>query len=58
MLAGEPAGDEYALVLKDYREVENVLAELRARGIEIAHMELEQSDLEEVFVQVMRKEYA
>jgi ABC-2 type transport system ATP-binding protein len=58
MVVGEPAGGEYALLLKEYREVETVLSELRARGIEIAHMELEQADLEEVFVQVMRKEYA
>jgi ABC-2 type transport system ATP-binding protein len=58
LLAAPPADGEYELALKDYRDVETVLAELRTRGVDIVHMELEQADLEEVFVQIMRKEYA
>jgi ABC-2 type transport system ATP-binding protein len=58
LLTGTTADGEYELALREYREIEGVLAELRSRGAEIVHMELEQADLEEVFVQIMRREYA
>ncbi len=54
MLSG-PAGDgEWVLTLRDCAQVEQVLAELRKCGREIAGMELTQPDLEEVFVSIMR----
>jgi ABC-2 type transport system ATP-binding protein len=57
LLSDASADGEHELVLREYRDIEGVLAELRNRGVEIAHMELQQPDLEEVFVQIMRKEY-
>ena len=47
--------DGYRLALPDYVEVERVLAELRAAGVEILELEVMQPDLEEIFVQIMRK---
>ena len=43
----------YRLSLHDYSEVERVIAELRAAGIEIQELEVMHLDLEDVFVQVM-----
>jgi ABC-2 type transport system ATP-binding protein len=45
----------YRMALKDYVEVERVIAELRAAGIEILELEVMQPDLEEIFVQIMQK---
>jgi ABC-2 type transport system ATP-binding protein len=45
----------YRLALADYTEVERVIAELRAAGIGIQELEVMQPDLEEIFVQIMRK---
>ena len=45
----------YRLALRDYAEVERVIAELRSAGIEIQEMEVLLPDLEEIFVQIMRK---
>ena len=45
----------YRLALADYTEVERVIAELRAAGIAIHELEVMQPDLEEIFVQIMRK---
>ena len=45
----------YRMALSDYLEVERVLAELRAAGIEILELEVMQPDLEEIFVQIMKK---
>ncbi|MBI2510235.1 MAG: DUF4162 domain-containing protein, partial [Betaproteobacteria bacterium] len=45
----------YRLQLKDFNEVERVIAELRASGIEIQEMEVMQPDLEEIFIQIMRR---
>jgi ABC-2 type transport system ATP-binding protein len=56
MLAASQTSGEYELVLREYGDVESVLAQLRNEGLEITHMELEQADLEEVFVQIMRRE--
>jgi ABC-2 type transport system ATP-binding protein len=45
----------YRLALPSYAEVERVIAELRAAGVEIQEMEVMQPDLEEIFVQIMQK---
>jgi len=44
------------LALQDYSDVEGVLRTLRDNGLEVAAMELQQPDLEEVFVAIMRRE--
>ena len=43
----------YRLALRDYSEVERVISELRANGVEIRELEVMHLDLEEVFVQIM-----
>ena len=43
------------LALPDYAEVERVMAALREDGVTVQEMEIMQPDLEEVFVQIMRK---
>src|SRR5688572_22719162 len=43
----------YRMGLKDYAEVERVIAELRAAGIEILERAVMQPDLAEIFVQLM-----
>ena len=45
----------YRLALKDYHEVERVIAELRASGAEIQELEVMRPDLEEIFVQIMSR---
>ena len=45
----------YRLALRDYIEVERVVAELRANDIGIQELEVLHPDLEEVFVQIMHK---
>jgi ABC-2 type transport system ATP-binding protein len=45
----------YRLALRDYAEVERVIAELRSAGIAIQELEVLQPDLEEIFVQIMRR---
>jgi ABC-2 type transport system ATP-binding protein len=45
----------YRLALPSYAEVERVIAELRAAGVEIQEMEVMQPDLEEIFVQIMSR---
>ena len=47
--------DGYRLALRDYVEVERVIAELRANHIEILELEVMHPDLEEIFVQIMQK---
>ena len=47
---------EYVLALHDYADVECVLRTIRDNGREVLAMELEQPDLEEVFVAIMRRE--
>ncbi|MBI3527606.1 MAG: ABC transporter ATP-binding protein [Betaproteobacteria bacterium] len=56
MMATAPTNGEYLLALRDYAEVETVLGELRKNGLVVAFMELEQPDLEEVFVEIMRRD--
>jgi len=43
----------YRLALKDYVEVERVMAQLRAAQVQVREMEVMRPDLEEVFVQIM-----
>lgn len=56
MLAAPSTDGEWVLSLRDYAQVEHVLAQLRQSGCDIASMELSQPDLEEVFVSVMRRD--
>lgn len=53
LLAASTEGG-YRLALADYRELERVIAELRAAGVTIQELEVMQPDLEEVFVQIMK----
>jgi ABC-2 type transport system ATP-binding protein len=50
------AGGCYRFRLKDYDEVDAVLAPLRAAGLHIEEMEVMAPDLEDVFIQVMSQE--
>ncbi|MBY0269785.1 MAG: ABC transporter ATP-binding protein [Burkholderiales bacterium] len=43
------------LALPEYAEVERVMAALREAGVTVQEMEIMQPDLEEVFVQIMRR---
>ena len=43
------------LALKDYVELEGIMAAIRTAGIKVQEMEVMQPDLEEVFVQIMQK---
>ena len=51
----EQTGEDYLLELPTYQALEQVLAELRMAGAEIKEMALEQTDLEDVFMQVVRR---
>lgn len=46
-------GDLFTLRLKDFQQLEHVLAGLRRAGVEITEFELQPPDLEEVFVRLM-----
>ena len=56
MMAKAPTNEEYLLALRDYAEVETVLSEIRRCNLTVAFMELEQPDLEEAFVEIMRRD--
>ena len=56
MRATASADGEHLLALSDYSDVEMVLAELRKNDLVVAFMEVEQPDLEEVFVGIMHKD--
>jgi len=45
----------FRLALRDYNEVERVVAELRANNVGIQELEVMHPDLEEIFVQIMQK---
>jgi ABC-2 type transport system ATP-binding protein len=47
------AGKKYTLRVNDYTEVEPILASLRTNGAVIDDMQLQQADLEDVFIQIM-----
>ncbi|MCC6474626.1 MAG: ABC transporter ATP-binding protein [Burkholderiales bacterium] len=48
-------GGEHLLRLREYAEVEPTLTALRSAGCVIEDMELEQPDLEDVFLEIMRR---
>ena len=50
------AGNQYALRINEYTEVEPILAQLRQAGSVIEEMQLLQADLEDVFIQIMGEE--
>ena len=54
LLAQESAAG-FRLALSDYVEVEQVMSELRMAGAKVLEMEVQQPDLEEVFVKIMNK---
>ena len=56
LLVAQRRVDGYRLALRDYVEVERVIAELRANQIEILELEVMHPDLEEIFVQIMSKD--
>jgi ABC-2 type transport system ATP-binding protein len=45
----------YRLALKDYVDVEGVMAQLRTAQVRVQEMEVLRPDLEEIFVQIMQK---
>ncbi|EJN03357.1 ABC transporter ATP-binding protein [Herbaspirillum sp. YR522] len=49
-------GNKYTLRVTDYNEVEPILAALRQAGAELDDMQLQQADLEDVFIQIMGEE--
>jgi ABC-2 type transport system ATP-binding protein len=55
-LAATSSGGARVVKLRGYDEVESVLAALRAAGCNIEEMELEQTDLEDVFLETMKRQ--
>ncbi|WP_076593123.1 ABC transporter ATP-binding protein [Herminiimonas arsenitoxidans] len=49
-------GNKYTLRVNDYSDVEPILAKLRLAGVVIEDMQLQQADLEDVFIQIMEGE--
>lgn len=55
-LQSHPAQNgQYALRINDYAEVEPILASLREQGVLLEEMQLQQADLEDVFLQIMNE---
>jgi ABC-2 type transport system ATP-binding protein len=48
-------GRKYSLRINEYAEVEQILARLRESGAVIDEMQLQQADLEDIFLQIMDK---
>jgi ABC-2 type transport system ATP-binding protein len=48
-------GDTYLLTLADHAELERLLASLRERGIAIGALSLQEADLEQVFLRIMKR---
>ncbi|UGQ46527.1 ABC transporter ATP-binding protein [Massilia endophytica] len=46
-------GHKYSLRINEYSEVETILARLRESGAVIDEMQLQQADLEDIFIQIM-----
>ncbi len=46
-------GTKYSLRVNEYGEVEHILARLRESGVVIDEMQLQQADLEDIFLQIM-----
>jgi ABC-2 type transport system ATP-binding protein len=53
LLNHPPEDNKYSLRINDYAEVEGILARLRQGGISIDEMQLQQADLEDIFLQIM-----
>ncbi|RZT32440.1 ABC-2 type transport system ATP-binding protein [Cupriavidus agavae] len=53
---GNPGERAYRLRLSGFEAVEPILAALRTAGCEVEDMEISKADLEDVFVQIMRRE--
>ena len=49
------SGNKYSLRVNEYAEVETILARLRERGAVIDEMQLQQADLEDIFIQIMEE---
>ena len=49
------AANKVSLRINDYAEVEKILARLRESGAVIEEMQLQQADLEDIFLQIMEK---
>lgn len=49
-------GNQYTLRVSEYSDVEPILAKLRLSGVVIEDMQLQQADLEDVFIQIMEGE--
>jgi ABC-2 type transport system ATP-binding protein len=47
------SGNQYSLRVNEYAEVETILARLRESGAVIDEMQLQQADLEDIFLQIM-----
>jgi len=52
---GKPPGKKFSLRVNEYGEVEQILARLRESGAVIDEMQLQQADLEDIFLQIMDK---
>ena len=52
---GSRSGNAFSLRVNDYAEVEPILARLREAGAVIDEMQLQQADLEDIFLQIMDK---
>jgi len=50
------SGAKYTLRVSEYTDVEPILAQLRSAGVVIEDMQLQQADLEDVFLQIMDAE--
>jgi ABC-2 type transport system ATP-binding protein len=50
------SGNEFTLRVNDYADVEPILARLRESGAVVEDMQLQQADLEDVFIQIMENE--
>jgi ABC-2 type transport system ATP-binding protein len=56
--ANNGSGNKYTLRINDYSEVEGILARLREAGARIDELQLQQADLEDIFIQIMEGEPA
>ena len=54
-VSGRREDGAYRLALKNYDELETLMAALRAEHVKVQEMEVMQPDLEEVFVQIMQE---
>jgi ABC-2 type transport system ATP-binding protein len=50
------SGDKFTFRVNEYGDVEPILARLREAGVVIEDMQLQQADLEDVFIQIMESE--